>query len=87
MWSSNTEADALSRISWPEVLTDNTYVDMECMDTHIINAILAGSKTKSGLIESVSRSAQIIPNEMTKGADESSEIDWIKEQRADPNKV
>ena len=38
---SNVEADALSRISWPEVLSDEDIdVDLECMDTHVVNAVL-----------------------------------------------
>ena len=46
---SNVEADALSRISWPKVLAnhEDIDVDLECMDTHIINAVLTGSKPKS----------------------------------------
>ena len=36
---SNVEADALSRISWPEVLadTEDLDVDLNCMDTHVVN--------------------------------------------------
>ena len=51
---SNAEADALSRIKWPEALSENVDIDNGCMDTHIINAILSGAVTKSSLIESVS---------------------------------
>ena len=53
---SNVEADALSRISWPNILSDNEEVDidLECMDTHVVNAVLTGSKSKSSLIESIS---------------------------------
>ena len=82
---SNVEADALSRISWPEVLADNEDldIDLECMDTHVVNAVLTGSKLKSSLIESVSCSSKIIPTELN--LDSGSAIDWIKEQRADPN--
>ena len=37
---SNVEADALSRISWPEVLSDEDIdVDLECIDTHVLNAV------------------------------------------------
>ena len=83
----NVEADALSRISWPEVLadTEDLDVDLNCMDTHVVNAILTGSKSKSSLIESVSCSFKIIPPEMSLDSDSSSNIDWMKEQRADPN--
>ena len=61
---SNVEADALSRISWPEVLadTEDLDVDLNCMDTHVVNAILAGSRSKTSLIESVSCSSKIIPD-------------------------
>ena len=41
-----------------------TWRDLECMDTHVVNAVLTGSKTKSSLIESVSCSSQIIPDEL-----------------------
>ena len=84
---SNVEADALSRISWPEVLADNEDldVDFDCMDTHVVNAILTGSRSKSSLIESVSCSSKIIPPELSLDSDSSSNINWMKKQRADPN--
>ena len=84
---SNVEADALSRISWPEVLADNEDldVDLDCMDTHVANAILTGSRSKSSLIESVSCSSKIILPELSLDSDSSSNINWMKEQRADPN--
>ena len=62
---SNVEADALSRISWPEVLSDeDTDIDLECMDTHVVNVVLTGINSKSSLIESVSCSSEIIPEEL-----------------------
>ena len=84
---SNIEADALSRISWPEILADSEDldVDLNCMDTHVVNAILAGSRSKTSLIESVSCSSKIIPPELSQDPDSSSNINWMKEQRADPN--
>ena len=84
---SNVEADALSRISWPEVLadTEDLDVDLNCMDTHVVNAILTGFRSKSSLIESISCSSKIIPPELSLDSDSSSNIDWMKEQRADPN--
>ena len=84
---SNIEADALSRISWPEILADSEDldVDLNCMDTHVVNAILAGSRSKTSLIESVSCSSKIIPPELSQDSDSSSNINWMKEQRADPN--
>ena len=84
---SNVEADALSRISWPEILADSEDldVDLNCMDTHVVNAILTGSRSKTSLIESVSCSSKIIPPELSQDSDSSSNIDWMKEQRADPN--
>ena len=82
---SNTEADALSRIKWPEALSENVDIDNGCMDTHIINAILAGAVTKSSLIESVSCSAEIIPTELDKNTGNLSGINWSKEQKLDPN--
>ena len=82
---SNTEADALSRIKWPEALSENVDIDNGHMDTHVINAILAGAVTKSSLIESVSCNAEIIPTELDKDTGKLSDINWTKEQRLDPN--
>ena len=82
---SNTEADALSRIKWPEALSENVDIDNGGMDTHVINAILAGAVTKSSLIESVSCDAEIIPTELDKNTGNLSGINWSKEQRRDPN--
>ena len=84
---SNVEADTLSRISWPEILADSEDldVDLNCMDTYVVNAILAGSRSKTSLIESVSCSSKIIPPELSQDSDSSSNINWMKEQRADPN--
>ena len=82
---SNTEADALSRIKWPEALSENVDIDNGRMDTHVINAILAGAVTKSSLIESVSCDAEIIPTELDKDTGKLSDINWTKEQRLDPN--
>ena len=83
---SNLDADALSRISWPGVLSSKDMeIDLECMDTHVVNAVLTGSKTKSSLIESVSCSSQIIPDELDLGNDSTSALDWVKLQRADSN--
>ena len=81
---SNTEADALSRIKWPEALSEMINTDNGCMDTHVINAILTGAVTKSSLIESVSCSTDIIPTELDMN-DKLSNINWMKEQRLDPN--
>ena len=81
---SNTEADALSRIKWPEALSEMMNTDNGCMDTHVINAVLTGAVTKSSLIESVSCSAGIIPTELDRN-DKLSNINWMKEQRLDPN--
>ena len=84
---SNVEADALSRISWPNVLSDNEEVDinLEYMDTQIVNAVLTGSKSKSSLIESVSCSPEIIPTALDLDSSPSSTLDWVKIQRTDPN--
>ena len=81
----NTEADALSRIKWPEALSGNVDIDNGCMDTHVINAILTGAVTKSSLIESVSCSTKVIPTELDKETGKLSNINWAKEQRLDPN--
>ena len=84
---SNVEADALSRISWPKVLTnhEDIDVDLECMDAHIVNAVLTGSKSKSSLFESISCSSKIIPDELDIDSSSSTNLDWVKLQRTDPN--
>ena len=82
---SNTEADALSRIKWPEAISEKLDLDNGCMDTHIINAILTGAVSKSSLIESVSCSTDVIPTELDKTTSKLSNINWMKEQRLDPN--
>ena len=82
---SNTEADALSRIKWPEAISEKLDTENGCMDTHVINAILTGAVTKSSLIESVSCSTDVIPTELDKNTGKLSNINWMKEQRLDPN--
>ena len=82
---SNTEADALSRNKWPEALSENMDMNNENMDTHVINAILTGAVSKSSLIESVSCNTAVIPTELDNNAGNLSSINWMKEQRLDPN--
>ena len=74
---SNVEADALSRISWPKVLDGTDTVDVESMDTHIVNAIITGARSKSSLIESISSSPEIVPKELISDSNEPS-LDWFK---------
>ena len=54
------------------------------MDTHIVNAIIAGARSKSSLIESISSSPEIIPSELISDSSEPP-LDWFKLQRADPS--
>ena len=83
---SNVEADALSRISWLKILAnENIDIDLESMDTHVVNAILTGSKSKATLIDSISCDSKIIPEELETDSFPSSTLDWVKLQRADPN--
>ena len=81
---SNVEADALSRISWPKVSDGTDTVNVENMDTHVVNAIIAGARSKSSLIESISSSPEIIPSELIADSSEPP-LDWFKLQRADPS--
>ena len=81
---SNVEADALSRISWPKVLDGTDTFDVENMDTHIVNAIITGARSKSSLIESISSSPEIVPKELISDSSEPT-LDWFKLQRADPS--
>ena len=43
------------------------------------------TKTKSSLIESISCSSQIIPDELDIDNNSTPTLDWVKLQRADPN--
>ena len=79
---SNVEADALSRISWPKVLDGTDTIDVENMDTHVVNAIIAGARSKSSLIESISSSPEIIPSELIA---DSSEPHLIGSNYKDPS--
>ena len=84
---SNTEADALSRIKWPEAISEKLDTENGCMDSHVINAILTGAVSKSSLIESVSCSTDVIPTELDKNTGKLSNINWMKEQRLDQTLV
>ena len=46
---------------------------------------MAGSKSKSSLIESISCSSKVIPDELDTDFSSSTNLDWVKLQRADPN--
>ena len=54
------------------------------MNTHVVNAITAGARSKSSLIESISSSPEIIPSELIADSSEPP-LDWFKLQRADPS--
>ena len=70
-------------ISWPEVLSDEDIdIDLECMDTQVV---LTGTNSKSSLIESVSCSSKIIPEELDVENSSTTVLDWVKLQRTDPN--
>ena len=55
------------------------------MDTNVVNAVLTGTKTKFSLIESISCSSQIIPDELDIDNNSTPTLDWVKLQRADCN--
>ena len=55
------------------------------MDTHVVNAVLTGTNSKSSLIESVSCSSEIIPDELDVENNSTTALDQVKLQRADPN--
>ena len=61
------------------------FQDLVCMDTHVVNAVLTGTKTKSSLIESISCSSQIIPDKLDVEDNSTTALDWVKLQRNDPN--
>ena len=53
------------------------------MDTHVVNAVLTGTNSKSSLIESVSCSSEIIPDVLHEENNSTTALDWVKLQRAD----
>ena len=55
------------------------------MDTHVVNAVLTETNSKFSLIESVSCSSKIIPDELDVENNSTTALDWVKLQRADPN--
>ena len=52
---------------------------------HVVNAVLTGTNSKSSLIESVSCSSEIIPDELDVESSPTTALDWVKLQRTDPN--
>ena len=57
---------------------------LKIWDTHIVNAIITGARSKSSLIESISSSPEIVPKELISDSNEPT-LDWFKLQRADPS--
>ena len=79
---SNADADSLSRIVWPKVMRDEG--GLVEMDTHVVNAVLRGSRSKSSLVESMGCTPEVIPKEFEMESP-SDTPDWRQSQLEDPN--
>ena len=82
----NVDADALSRIKWPEVLTELEEREFDTLQSDGVQAACIGALVSSGFIDTLCSSTQVIPLQsyvptqagMSKG-------DWIQLQSTDPD--
>ena len=83
---SNTDADALSQIQWPDVLSDPDVVDFdESIGTQSIKAICNSSRICYGYCETICSGAASLPSQFVDmSVSPSQPFDWIKEQSKDP---
>ena len=83
---SNTDADALSQIQWPKVLSDPNVVDFdESIGTQSIKAICNSSRISYGYCETICSGAVSLPRKFVDmSVSPSQPFDWIKEQSKDP---
>ena len=82
----NTDADALSQIQWPEVLSDPDIVDFdETIGTQSIKAICSSSRISYGYCETICSGAASLPSQFVDmSVSPSQSFDWIKEQAQNP---
>ena len=82
----NIDADALSRIRWPDILSDS---EREEKFKHLpqagMQAVCMGAMVKSGYIDQLACSAQVIQEPVFPSVPVMTQEDWIKAQRADPD--
>ena len=84
----NIDADALSRIKWPEDSNDVLSNRKVCVkiNSEVIKAIMQGHGNKGGYIELVNMSMKVYPSEWLRTETETSEMnkdDWVLEQNKD----
>ena len=82
----NTDADVLSQIQWPEVLSDPDIVDFdETIGTQSIKAICSSSRISYGYCETICSGAASLPSQFVNmSVSPSQSFDWIKEQAQNP---
>ena len=79
----NTDADALSQIQWPEVLSDPDIVDFD--ETIGTQSICNSSRISYGYCETICSAAASLPGKFVDmSASPSQSFDWIKEQAPKP---
>ena len=82
----NVDADALSHIQWPDILSDLDMVDFdETIGTQSIKAICNSSRICYGYCETTCSGAASLPSQfINMSASSSQPFDWIKEQSQSP---
>ena len=78
----NIDADALSQIQWPDILSDPDVVDIdETIGTQSIKAICSSSRISYGYCEIICSGAASLPSQFVDmSVSPSQPFDWIKEQ-------
>ena len=82
----NVDADALSHIQWPSILSDPDMVDFdETIGTQSIKAICNSSRISYGYCETICSGAASLPSQfINMSVSPTQPFDWIKEQSQDP---
>ena len=82
----NVNADALSHIQWPDILSDPDMVDCdETISTQSIKAICNSSRNSYGYCETIYSGAASLPCQfINMSVSPSQPFDWIKEQSHSP---
>ena len=82
----NTDADALSQIQWPDILSDPDMVDFdETIGTQSIRAICNSSRISYGYCETICSGVANLPSQFVNmSVSPSQPFDWIKEQNKSP---
>ena len=82
----NVDADALSPIQWPSILSDPEMMDFdETIGTQSIKAICDSSRISYGYCETICSGAASLPSQFVNmSVSPSQPFDWKKEQSQDP---